>query len=182
MKFKTVLSAAAALTLATAAHAQIGPEVGATVYGPEGNPVGTIESVQDGLVVVNTGTHTAPVPAEAFGEGPEGPVISVTKAQLDQMFEDQQKQLVAARDAALVVDATVLSADGVEVGTVTSVEGDTAIVTLADGPVTVQRDQFSTNEAGALMVLVTEAELMAALNGTGEPAATGGDMADADAE
>jgi len=108
--------------------------------------------------------------------------IDKTKAQLDQMFEDQQKQLVAARDAALVVDATVLSADGVEVGTVTSVEGDTAIVTLADGPVTVQRDQFSTNEAGALMVLVTEAELMAALNGTGEPAATGGDMADADAE
>lgn len=180
MNFKTALTAAAALILATAAHAQMGPEVGATVYGPQGGEVGTIEAIQDGLVTVNTGTYTAPVPASAFGEGPDGPVISVTQADLNAMLEEQQKQMIAARDAALIANATVLSADGVEVGTVTSVDGDVAILELADGPVSLQRDQFATNETGALIVLATEAQLIAALNG--EAPAEGGDMMGADAE
>ena len=179
MKFKTAF-AAAALTLATAAHAQMGPEAGATIYTAEGEEVATIVSIEGDIAVVNTGTYTGSVPVGALGEGPEGPVISVTRAQLDQLFAQQQEQSAAARDAALVADATVLSADGVEVGTVTSVDGDVAILELADGPVSLQRDQFATNETGALIVLATEAQLMAALNG--EVPAEGGDAMGADAE
>tara|TARA_R100001126_G_C4861331_1_gene167538 strand:+ start:142 stop:813 length:672 start_codon:yes stop_codon:yes gene_type:complete len=179
MKFKTAFAAAAALTLATAANAQVGPEVGATVYGPEGNTVGTIEAMQDGVVVVNTGTYTAPVPANAFGEGPEGPIVSVTKDQLNAMMAEQEKQMAAARDAALIENATVLTADGVEIGTVTSIDGDNAIVTLEDGPVSLMRDQFATNETGALIVLATKDQLMAALNGG---SVEGGEAMEADAE
>ncbi|NCP18419.1 MAG: hypothetical protein GW855_04570 [Erythrobacter sp.] len=166
MKFKSAFAAAAALTLATAAHAQMGPEVGATIYTADGEEVATIESLQDGVAVVDTGSYTGSIPANALGEGPEGPVISVTKAQLNQLFEQQQAEAAAARDAALVVDAAVLSADGVEVGTVTSIDGDKAIVTLTDGPVALGRDQFATNQSGALIVLVTQEQLLAALNGT----------------
>ena len=179
MKFKTAFAAAAALTLATAANAQVGPEVGATVYGPEGNTVGTIEAMQDGVVVVNTGTYTAPVPANAFGEGPEGPIVSVTKDQLNAMMAEQEKQMAAARDASLIGNATVLTADGVEIGTVTSIDGDNAIVTLEDGPVSLMRDQFATNETGALIVLATKDQLMAALNGG---SVEGGEAMEADAE
>ena len=174
MKFKTAFAAAAALTLATAANAQVGPEVGATVYGPEGNTVGTIEAMQDGVVVVNTGTYTAPVPANAFG-----PIVSVTKDQLNAMMAEQEKQMAAARDAALIENATVLTADGVEIGTVTSIDGDNAIVTLEDGPVSLMRDQFATNETGALIVLATKDQLMAALNGG---SVEGGEAMEADAE
>ena len=162
MKFKTAFAAAAALTLATAANAQMGPEVGATVY-----------------VVVNPGTYTAPVPANAFGEGPEGPIVSVTKDQLNSMMAEQEKQMMAARDAALVENATVLTTDGIEIGTITSIDGDNAIVTLEDGPVSLMRDQFATNETGALIVLATKDQLMAALNGA---SVEGGEAMEADAE
>ena len=158
MKFKSALTAAAALTLATAAYAQVGPEVGATIYTADGAEVATIESLQDGVAVVNTGAHTGSIPANVLGEGPDGPVISVTKAQLDQLFAEQEAQAVAARDAALIAGATVMSTDDVEIGTITEVNGDTAILTLADGPLTLARDQFATNQTGALVVLVPQAD------------------------
>ncbi len=175
--FKTALTAAAALTLATAAYAQVGPEVGATIYTADGSEVATIVSLQDGVAVVDTGAHTGSIPANVLGEGPEGPVISVTKAQLDQLFADQEAQAVAARDAALIADATVLSATGTEIGTISKVDGDTAILELAEGPLMLRRDQFAVNADGALIVLVAQDDLLAALNGdaTAEAEATGGE-------
>ena len=122
MKFKTALAAATAFTLATAAHAQVGPEVGATVYesqnGEVGGVIGTIETIENGTVIVDIDGMDAPLPANAFGEGPEGPVLAVTKAQLVQMLEQQKAQAVAARDAALIADAAVVSPNGVAVGTI----------------------------------------------------------------
>ena len=179
MKFKTALTAAAALTLATAAYAQVGPSVGATIYTADGAEVATIESLQNGVAVVNTGSHTGSIPANALGEGPDGPVISVTKAQLDQLFAEQEAQAVAARDAALISGATVMSTDSVEIGTITKVDGDTAILTLEEGPLTLARDQFAVDANGALIVLVPQADLIAALSGdttaeAGEMDASGG--------
>lgn len=165
MKFKTAFTAAAALTLATAAYAQVGPEVGATIYTAEGDEVATIESMADGIAVIDTGTYTGSIPANVLAEGPNGPVISVTKAQLNQLFEQQQAQATAARDAALIADATVLTNEGVEIGTITEVDGDTAILELNEGPVALKRDQFAVNQGGALIVLVPQADLLAALNG-----------------
>ena len=165
MKFKTILASAAALTLATAAHAQVGPSVGATVYGPEGEVVGTIDSMEDGIVVINTGTYSVPMGEGSFGEGEMGPKVSVTKAQLDNYAAKQEAEMAEALNAALVADAVLYSADGFEVGTVTSVDADTAIVLIDDNPATFGRDQFAVDKDGMLVVVFEKAQLLAVLNG-----------------
>ena len=74
-----------------AAHAAA-VEAGATVTGPEGNPVGTIESVANGQAVLDTGKHKVPLGVDAFGEGENGLTITVTKTQLDGMMDEQLAQ------------------------------------------------------------------------------------------
>lgn len=182
MKLKTALTAAAAMTLATAAHAQMGPEVGATVYetqdGEVGGVIGTIEKIENGTVVVDIDGMDAPLPAGAFGEGPEGPVIAVTKAQLVQMLQQQKMQAANARDAALVVDAAVVTPNNVAIGTIESVDGNNIVLLMSDGSVALTRENFAADATGKLMVLYTQAELLAALSGEGAP--QGGEMADAE--
>jgi len=159
MKFsKMALTAIAAAGLATAAYAQ-DVAVGATVYGPEGGVVGTIESVADGVVTLDTGKNKAPLPANAFGKSDKGPTITVTKAQLDSMIEEQLAAANAQRDAALVAAATVVTADNQPLGVVESVDGNTVIVTRGEGDVNLLREHFAVNQAGQLMVLYTDAQI-----------------------
>ena len=63
MKFAK-LAIAAALATAAVSGTAYAQEVttGATVYGPNGNVVGTVESVTNGVVTVDTGAHKAPLP------------------------------------------------------------------------------------------------------------------------
>ena len=69
---------------ATAApSATVGVAAGATVYGSDGAPVGKIASVAGGNAVLDTGTRKATLALNAFGNGPQGPTITVTKAQLE---------------------------------------------------------------------------------------------------
>ena len=180
MKFKTALAAAAAMTLATTAHAQVGPEVGATIYTADGDEVATIESLENGIAVVDTGNFSGSIPANVLGEGPEGPVISVTKAQLDQLFEQQQAQAMAARDQALLADAAVMTPNAVAVGKIESVDGDNVVLAMPEGSVALMRENFSVDANGGLVVLFTQAQLASALEGGVAP--QGGEMAEADAE
>jgi len=186
VKFKTALAAAAAFTLATAAQAQMGPETGATVYestdGEVGGVIGTIVQMDGETIVVDIDGMKASLPAGAFGEGPEGPVIAVTKAQLVQMLQAQNEQAVAARDAALVADAAVFDSEGAQIGTIQSVDGDSAVLEMTEGAVTVQREQFAADQNGVLLVLIPRADLVAALGGEPAPAPQGGEMAEQDAE
>jgi hypothetical protein len=163
MKFsKMAIAAVAAAGLATAAHAQ-GVAVGATVYGPEGNPVGTIESVADGVVTVDTGKHRAPLPADAFGEGEQGPTITVTKGDLDAMLDQRLAAANEARDAALVETAAVITADNQPLGVIKSVEGDAVIVTGSESDLNLLREHFAVDQSGQLMVLFTQAQIQEAL-------------------
>lgn len=185
MKFsKMAIAAIAAAGIATAAHAQ-DVTVGATVYGPEGNSVGTIESVADGVVTVDTGKHKAPLPANAFGQGENGPTITVTKAQLDAMLDEQIAAANAKRDAALVATAAVVTADNQPLGVVKSVDGNTVIVTAEQGDLNLLREHFAVNQSGQLMVLFTDAQLdqaVAAQTGASQaPAAGAAQSADASA-
>ncbi|MGN6501129.1 MAG: hypothetical protein ACTHKM_13415, partial [Tsuneonella sp.] len=125
MKFVRLAAAAALATaaLGTAAAAQ-DVAAGATVYGPDGAAVGTVESVANGVVTLDTGAHKAPLPADAFGKSDKGPTITVTKAKLDEMVAQQLAAADAKRDAALVAGAAVVSPKGAALGTVKSVEGD----------------------------------------------------------
>lgn len=193
MKFKTALAAVAAMTLTGTAYAQVGPEVGATVYeapnGEIGGVIGTIETIENDTVLVDVDGMDAPLPLAAFGEGPDGPVIAATKAQIVQMLQQAQAQATAARDQALVADAPVMTANSVPVGKIESVEGDNIVLALPEGSVALVRTNFTADANGSLMVLYTKAQLLAALNGEDMPegeamaegTAEGGEMA-ADAE
>ena len=88
----TLLAASSALVPA-AAMAQ---DVGATVYGNDGNPIGTVEAVQNGVVLIDTGKHKAPIPADLIGAGTAGPSINATKGQIDAMMDEQVAAALAA--------------------------------------------------------------------------------------
>ena len=163
MKFAKLAVAAVALA-ATPALANDQVVAGATVTGPEGNTVGTIVSVDNGQAVLDTGKHQVPLGVTMYGQGENGPTITVTKAQLDEMMDAQLAEAAAKRDAALVVDAAVLSADGQPVGTVYTVDtADMVIVKNDTKIVTLKRDAFALDANGALMVLYTAGDLTAAM-------------------
>ena len=164
-----LVAALAAAGMSGAAFAQ-DVAAGATVYGPEGNVVGTIETVTDGVVTLDTGKHKAPLPANAFGKSDKGPTITVTKAQIDAMIDEQLAAAAAQRDAALAQGAAVATADGQALGVVKSVEGDDIVVERAAGPVALKREHFAVDQSGALMALFTTAQIEAAVAG----AAAGG--------
>jgi hypothetical protein len=165
---KTLASALAlaAMTIATPALANDQVVAGATVYGPEGNQVGTILQVENGQTVLDTGTHQVPLAVEMYGVGETGPTITVTKVQLDTMIEQQMAAANAARDAALVEGATIMTADSQTLGTVGTIEGDNVLVVRADdaGEFTVPRNYFAAVK-GQLVARLTMAQVDAALAG-----------------
>ena len=162
MKFAKFAILATALAATPIAASAADVQAGATVTGPEGNPVGTIESVANGQAVLDTGKHKVPLGVDAFGEGETGPTITVTKAQINAMMDEQVAAAHARRDAALVEGATVMSADGVAAGTIYTVDdADTAIVQSDAGILTLTRDAFAVDADGNLMALYTAAQIAA---------------------
>jgi hypothetical protein len=166
MKFIRLAAAAALATaaLGSAASAQ-DVAAGATVYGPDGVAVGTVESVAGGVVTLDTGAHKAPLPADAFGKSDKGPTITVTKAQLDEMVEQQLAAATAKRDAALVAGAAVVSPKGAALGTIKSVEGDAIVLETAEGPVQLKREHFAIDAGGKLIALFTADQIKTAASG-----------------
>ena len=167
MKTTTALFAAAALSLATisgAAFAQAASvAAGATVYDPQGGTVGTIDSVANGVAVVNTGAHTVALPLDKFATSEKGPVISVTKQQLDDLASQAEGQSAAQVDAALVAGAAVVDNAGVALGTIDKVDGDNIVLKTEKGAVTLTRKYFALNN-GALTALVTKDQVLATLD------------------
>ncbi|MEM7665768.1 MAG: hypothetical protein AAF250_07900 [Pseudomonadota bacterium] len=160
MKFAKLTFLAA--TIAATPIAASAQDVGATVYGNDDAPIGTVESNADGVVIVDTGAHKAPLPANLLAEREIGWTVNATKAQIDGMMAAQQAEANAKRDAALVEGATVLSADGMPAGTIYTVDSeDTAIVKSDAGIITLKRDSFAVNGDGALMALYSAQQLSA---------------------
>jgi hypothetical protein len=71
--------AEAAAPAASAATAKAGD----TIYDSSGVAVGTVESVSGTNFVISTGTNKATLPMAALANGPNGPMISMSKAQLN---------------------------------------------------------------------------------------------------
>jgi hypothetical protein len=168
MKTTTKLFTAAALSFAMmsgAAHAQAANvTAGATVYDPQGGEVGKIDSVADGAAVVNTGTHSVALPVDKFATSDKGPVISVTKAELDKIAADANAEAAAKLDAALVAGAAVVDNAGVALGTIDKVDGDNIVLKTEKGPVTFTHKYFAVGTDGKLMALVTKDQVFAALD------------------
>ena len=169
MKFAKLAVAALALS-ATPVLANDQLATGATVFGPEGNQVGTITSVENGQAVLDTGKHKVPLGVEMYGEGPNGPTITVTKAQLDGMVDAQLAEAAAKRDAALVAGAAVMSADHQPLGTILRIEGDHIVIARGGDKtklVTLLREHFDATDHG-LMARLTLAQINAASGAAAE--------------
>jgi hypothetical protein len=158
MKFtKLAIIATAVAAAPFAANAQ---DAGTTVFGNDDAPIGTVESNDGATVVVDTGKHKAPLPANLLAEREGKWTVNATKGQIDGMMDEQVAQAMAARDAALVEGAAVVSADGMPAGTVYTIDSeDTVIVQNDMGIVTLTRESFATTPEGALMALYSGQQL-----------------------
>jgi hypothetical protein len=138
---------------------------GATVYGPEGNAVGTIERVYGQTVVLDTGTNKATLAASAIGTGAKGLTIGFTREQLDQTVERALQAAAGRLTSALVVGAPLRSMDGLPLGTIRSIGADgTVVVARPGGDFSARREQFGTDAQG-LIVRLTAQQIDHALNG-----------------
>ena len=161
MKFAKLAILATALAATPIAASAADVQAGATVTGPEGNPVGTIESVANGQAVLDTGKHKVPLGVESFGESETGLTITVTKVQLDGMMDEQLAAAAAKRDAALLVGAAVTGAAGDAAGVLSEVdlEGDNIVLENELGPVALKKEHFAIDGEGKLIVLFTAEQL-----------------------
>lgn len=166
MKF--VKPAILALSLAAApALANEAVVTGATVTGPQGNPVGTIVQVEAGQTVLDTGKHKVPLAVEMYGLGEAGPTITVTQADLNAMVDQQLAQAAAARDAALVEGAAVMTADHQPLGPVVEVVGENVVIAkggVDTDRVTLPREYITFSDHG-LMAALTMAQIAEASGG-----------------
>lgn len=158
---KLVLMAALLASTPAVTFAQ---DMGATVYGNDGKAIGTVEAVANGVVTIDTGKHKAPIPADLIGAGEAGPSINATKDQIDAMMDEQVAQATAARDAALVAGAAVISANGNPAGTLASVDlaADAIILESPEGPVALKKEHFAVDPNGKLMALFTREQIASA--------------------
>ncbi|WP_374413909.1 hypothetical protein [Novosphingobium colocasiae] len=171
MKASLIAAAIAAVALPSGvAMAQgttagaVAPTVGAKVYGPQGDEVGTVEAVQDGVVVVNTGTAKGGIPIASFAMRAKGLTIGYTKAQLETALGAAAADSGAKLDAALVADASVKSADDVVLGTVSKREGDDVTLALSEGGmVQLKKQSFGLDATGGLKIGMTAAALKSAM-------------------
>lgn len=183
MKFFKIALAATAMAAAPAIYAQEAAPaeatasaltVGATVMGNDGNPVGTIEAISGDVVMLNTGTHTAPIPAAAIGNDATGLSVNITQAQLNEMIATQVAEANARRDAALVAGAEAVTPNGNPAGTIASadLEADSIIFEAPTGRVAMKKEHFAV-DGDKLIVLFTRADIESAAAAASAQAGTG---------
>jgi sporulation protein YlmC with PRC-barrel domain len=161
---KTVKIALLASVLAATPAAVFAQEVGATIYGNDGNPVGTVAEVNGDVVVIDTGTHKAPVPAAQLYDAEAGKSVNATKAQVEAMMDQQLAEVDAKRDAALVEGAEVVSTNGAPAGTIAAVDLAADQITLESeqGPVMLKKEHFAMGADGKLTVLYSNEQIASA--------------------
>lgn len=169
MKFSNMALAAALAFAATPAAllAQTPAQdvaVGTTIYGSDGEVLGTVTAVADGTVTVDTGTHQAALPATAIGKTDKGPTVGLTKAELDAQIETLATDQAAKVTAALVAGAPVVDVDGAALGTIKTVEADGVVVEGANGAFTLKPEHFSL-QGDKLTAAVRAADVAAQLSG-----------------
>lgn len=156
------MAQATAPAAAPAASASSQVKAGAQVFDTSGAEAATVESVSGDLVVVSTGTNKITMPMASFAAGAKGPVVSVTKAQLDAAAVQAAAQSAAALKSALVAGAPVHGSGGVAVvGTVKTVGDPNVVIATPKGDVAVPLSVFSAGPGG-LKIGLTQAEFDAA--------------------
>lgn len=170
---KLALLASALAATPAVASAQ---EVGATIYGNDGNPVGTVTEVTDQVIVVDTGKHKAPVPANTIFDGEKGKSVNATKEQVDTMMDQQVAPANAKRDAALVEGTAVVTANGNPVGSLGAVDltADKIMLQSPQGPLMLKKEHFAIDGQGRLAVLYSREQIATAASGGTSATTSGG--------
>ncbi len=181
MKFaKLAILATALATTSVVASAQ---DVGSTVYGNDGQPIGTVESNDGTNAVLSVGEYTATLPLNIFGTGENGPTLNATRdavyAQLKAADEQAkaaaaeaqakaEAEAAAALAAALVVGAPVVTADEQSLGLVETISEETVVIKSEDEQlVTLPVTLLAANPEGGLFALANYDDIMAALEAAG---------------
>lgn len=178
MKNFLTLMTGAALLAATPALAQeaaptVEAQAGMKVFGPNGGEVGTVDSVTDGVVVVDTGTHKAALGTAAFAKAENGLSIMMSKADLDAAVAKATADAKAKLVASLTPGTEVKSVTGAAViGTIQSKDDQYVVVDHEGQEVKLPVDSFMTQADGGVAIAMTEAEFKAAVSGAQAPAAT----------
>ena len=148
-------SAPATATPATSGAAQV--TAGAQVSDTTGAAVGTIDSVANGNATVNTGTTKVAVPVASFAQGPNGLVLSMSRAQLE-------SAVASAKPATIAVGTSVVGPKGATVGTVSAVTGDLVTVQTAHTKVQLPKSAFAQQGSGLVIGLTADQLEAAAKN------------------
>ncbi|WEK47637.1 MAG: hypothetical protein P0Y56_04915 [Candidatus Andeanibacterium colombiense] len=137
---------------------------GATVYDTQGGTVGRIVSVEGDAVVLDTGSMRATLSKNGFGKGANGPVIGMTKAQLEEAIAKAEGEANGKLAAALVPGAAIASSDGVAVGTVKEIDANgNVVIDRPAGVIALPKTQFTTAADGSLALRFSNADLEAAV-------------------
>lgn len=161
----------AALMAGSALAADPSVKVGASVFDTSGGTVGTIEAVNGDLVVVNTGTNKASLPSSAFAKGDKGPIIGMTKAQLDEAAAGAQAKADADLKAKLVSGASVYGSGGEVAGTVDSADAEFVTLNVGTQKVKLPINSIASGEKG-LTIAMTAEQLRQAAAGAAPAAST----------
>lgn len=158
-----------------AANAQ---DAGATVFGNDDAPIGTVESNDGTTVVIDTGKHKAPLPANLLAEREGKWTVNATQGQIDGMMDQQVAQAQAAADAqaaaeaeaaakleaAIAVGTPVITADAMPLGTISELLDANVVVTNEEvGLVTLPRTFFALDADDQLVARANLADIMAAV-------------------
>ncbi|NIJ07666.1 hypothetical protein FHS31_001262 [Sphingomonas vulcanisoli] len=177
---QTAPDAAAAPAPAAATPAKPNVIAGAQVVDASGAPVGTIESVANGIATLSTGTTKAGIPVGSFAQGDGKLVLGLTKAQVDAQgapiaaTASATPAGTAATTAAaattapatIAVGTAVKDQTGATVGTVKAVNGD--LITVASATASAQLPRKSFAQSGdSLVIGLTAAQFETAAKAAG---------------
>ena len=155
-------------------------DVGATVYGNDDAPVGTVTANDGTTVTIDTGAHMAPLPANLLAEREIGWSINATQAQVNALMDQQVAQARAAADAqaaaeaeaaakldaALAVGTAVITSDAQPLGTISELDDANIVVSNETvGLVTLPRDFFALDADDQLVARANLADILAAVQG-----------------
>lgn len=166
------LSAAALMLVAAPAFAQDAPAAGAaaasgsvaagqTVYDTAGGVVGKVDKVDGGVAVIATGKNNVGLPVTSFAAGPNGPILAMTRDQVDAAAAGAAADAAAKTAAAITAGAVVKDTAGAAVGTIKSVEGEYALLDTSKVQVKLPLTAFASQPDG-LVVGMTKAQIEAA--------------------
>lgn len=162
----TLALASSSLASAPAAYAQAASSAaitpGMAVVDTKGGPVGTVVSVNGDTLVVKTDKYETALGADSVTPYQGKLLIAMTQAELNAAVELSKAQAAAQ----FTPGATVKGSGGAVLGTVESLDADTATVKLTTGEsVRIPRSGMAANADG-LVVGVTLDQLKAQLGAT----------------